>query len=108
VFSYSVVDTGNVHPVRLRGELDLATAGGLADWLVTIAGSTVVVDLSDLAFLDCRGLGALVEARNRIDAQGDPFVLTHPAPVVRRMLEVLGLDELTTDSRVFGAAAPGN
>ena len=80
--------------------MDLETVGGLAD----SRGSRVVIDLSDLNFLDRRGPGAIVEAGNRIDAQGDLLVLRHPAQVVRRILDVLGLDELTTDSGVFWAA----
>lgn len=47
-FSFSVTDVGDVHIVSLRGELDIATAGGLADWLVDVSGSLVVIDLGQL------------------------------------------------------------
>ena len=46
------------------------SANGLTDALVELAGSTVVVDLSDLTFMDSSGIGALVRARNRIRADG--------------------------------------
>ena len=47
---------GEVHLVVLRGELDMATAEGLADWLTCIVGLTVVVDLTELTFMDSSGI----------------------------------------------------
>jgi anti-anti-sigma factor len=70
----------------------MASAPRLADALVEIAGSTVVVDLSRLTFMDSTGISALVVARNRIlaDDQGE-LVVTRPTGIVRTALEVVGL-----------------
>ena len=78
------------HIVALHGELDLMSANGLTDALVELAGSTVVVDLSDLTFMDSSGIGALVRARNRIRADGQ-LMLSRPGGIVRRALEIAGL-----------------
>jgi anti-anti-sigma factor len=51
-FSRKATKVGDVHVVALRGEMDLATVADLPDWLVEIAGSPVVVDLSEVAFMD--------------------------------------------------------
>ena len=69
-FSITVRDLPDIHLVALYGELDGATADGLVGSLVEVAGSTVVVDLSGLTFMDSSGIGALVVARNRILAKG--------------------------------------
>ena len=45
-FFRGAISLGDVHVVVLGGELDLDTAEGLSDWLVELAGSSVVVDLS--------------------------------------------------------------
>lgn len=90
-FSFSVTDVGDAHIVSLRGELDLATSVGLADWLVKVSGSTVVIDLDQLTFMDSSGLGAIVLARNRLIEKGDLLVLTRPRANVRRLFEITGL-----------------
>ena len=54
--------------LKLRGDLDLHTAPGLRERLAALidAGSLrVVVDLSEVAFMDSTGLGVLVGAARR-------------------------------------------
>ncbi len=93
-FSITARGLPGVHIVVLHGELDVASAGGLADALVDVAGSTLVVDLSDLTFIDSSGIGALVVARKRILADGQgQLVLSRPGGIVRRALEIVGLRE---------------
>jgi anti-sigma B factor antagonist len=90
-FDLTVVDFGDVHIVSLSGELDIASADGLTDRLVEIAGSTVVVDLANLSFMDSSGIGALIRARQRMAVDGDSLLLSRPQPNVFRVLEITGL-----------------
>ena len=95
-FSITVRDLPNleIHLVELRGELDIVSADFLTDALVDVAGSTVVLDLSGLTFMDCRGVSALIAARDRIAAKGlGSIVLTEPQRMVRKPLEILGLGD---------------
>jgi anti-anti-sigma factor len=94
VSSYSF-DGGRV--VALRGELDASTSGGLADQLIGPPGSIVVVDLSELVFIDSSGLGAINAARRRVIEDGGNLVLCRPAPMVLRVLEITGLDMWVAD-----------
>jgi anti-sigma B factor antagonist len=93
-FSRSVTDVGDIHLVALRGELDLATADGLSGWLIEISGSTVVIDLSELAFMDSSGIAALIQTKNEL---GDCLVLTRPRANVRRVFDITGLGAWFTD-----------
>jgi anti-sigma B factor antagonist len=90
-FSRKATKVGDVHVVALRGEMDMATVGDLSDWLVEIAGSSVVVDLSQVAFMDSSGIAALVQARNRMAEDGNELILTRPIPMVKRILEIVAL-----------------
>ena len=92
--SRNVIDVGDVHIVSLGGELDMATVEGLSDWLVDISGSTVVIDLSELTFMDSSGIGAMVRAKNEL---GDSLLLTRPQRNVRRVLELTGLSGWLTE-----------
>ena len=93
-FSRSVNDVGDIHLVSFRGELDLSTATGLVDWLVEISGSKIVIDLSDLTFMDSSGIPVFVQAKNEL---GDSVVLTRPQPNVKRLFEITGLFDLFTE-----------
>lgn len=90
-FAFEVTEAGDVHVVSLHGQLDLASAGPVRDALVKFAGSTVVVDLSDLRFLDSSGIAALLSARSQIMQGGHGFQLRGAHGIVRRVLEVTGL-----------------
>jgi anti-sigma B factor antagonist len=97
-FSFTVRELPDVHIVALHGELDIVSAHDLALALVEVAGSTVVVDLSDLTFMDSTGISALVMAKNRILADGrGRLVLTKPGGIVRAALEIVGLSSWIVD-----------
>jgi anti-anti-sigma factor len=97
-FSITVRNLPDLHVVTLHGELDVESADGLANSLEELAGSTVVVDLSDLMFMDSSGIGALVRARNRIKAGGlGELVLTRPGAIVQKALQIVGLDAWIID-----------
>lgn len=93
-FSITSRSLPELHIVALHGELDLSSADGLAEALVELAGSTLVVDLADLSFMDSSGIGALVVARNRIRAKGaGELVVARPNAIVQKSLEIVGLAE---------------
>jgi anti-anti-sigma factor len=95
----TVVDT--VCPaavLALQGELDMAGVpefeAAVAAALATDPGA-VEVDVSELTFLDSRGVGALVTAWRRATDAGVRFALRgEPAGNVRRVLELTGVADL--------------
>lgn len=81
----------------LNGELDLDSCHGLAEQLQGPPGSLVVVDLSELTFMDSSGLGAIHAARRLANENGGTLVVSRPQPAVHRVLELMGLDTWVTD-----------
>ena len=74
--------------ITIGGELDLLSTAKLAKALET-AGTrarSLIIDMTDLAFIDSSGLGILIAAQNRAHALGGSVVLAHPPPLVRRLL----------------------
>jgi anti-sigma B factor antagonist len=98
-FDVQTVAGDRAFELRLVGELDIGTAGRLRQALCSahdLAPATVVVDLSALTFIDSTGLHELVVAQKRQRAAGGEVVLQAPSPQTRRVLEIVGLDQLFT------------
>ena len=80
--------------VHLAGQLELYNAGKVRDALLDAAAGgpdRLIVDLSELTFIDSTGLGVLIEARGRM-ADRRAFMLGAPNVDTRRALEISGLD----------------
>jgi anti-anti-sigma factor len=86
---------------RLRGDVDMARAAELRDDLEPIVRrcpEDVVIDCTELTFLDSSGIAVLVEARDHLDRQGRRFRMENVPRIARRTIEVLGLvDHLGID-----------
>ena len=93
VLSEDSVDETRV--IRLGGELDLYNAPQVRDALQRASADgaqMVVVDLSEVEFIDSTGLGILIEARTKL-ANRSAFLLAGPGLETRRALEISGLDK---------------
>jgi anti-sigma B factor antagonist len=85
---------GEACVVKLAGELDLYNAPQLREALLRICTDSpqrVVVDLSDVEFIDSTALGVLIEARSQLENRR-AFLLAAPGLETRRALEISGLD----------------
>jgi anti-anti-sigma factor len=91
-----VEKAGDVWVLILRGEHDLATAGTLNDELDAIYahGSKVLLDLSQLEFLDSTILGKLVRGATRATeaAEHGFAIAAPPESQARRILRLVALD----------------
>jgi anti-anti-sigma factor len=82
--------------LQLAGELDLANVGAAEKELgfVERAGPrTVVLDLSQLEFIDSSGIKLLMDARNRARANGHALRLIRGPQAVQRILDLCGLTD---------------
>ena len=85
---------GTASVVRLTGELDLYNAHEVREVLLTAASAEperIVVELSDVSFVDSTVLGVLIEARTKLPNRR-AFLLAAPRAQTRRALELAGLD----------------
>ncbi len=87
-------DGGGTLVFKLRGSLDLATAPTVRAALTeaTEKGSHhLIVDLSQLEFLDSTGLGVLIGAHRRAVERGGSFRLVVSHGPIERLLNITGL-----------------
>jgi anti-anti-sigma factor len=86
-------DSNGEHVVRLRGELDIDSAPDLERVLFRSrpARERVVVDLSELEFMDSTGLRVLLRARAAADDGGWEIALRDVPPTIRRLFDMTGV-----------------
>jgi anti-anti-sigma factor len=93
-FNWIAESEGDTLVVSFHGELDLAVADecrvALAEPLVG-PERLVVLDLSDLAFVDSTGLRLLVDTRLNAEARGKRLKLGPVSAPVLKLFEVTGL-----------------
>lgn len=85
---------GGAAPVRLAGALDAEGVRGLREMFVTLAASgarDVVLDFSDVLFLDGAGMGLLALLFRRLSAQGGTLRVIGAADQPLSTLHDLGL-----------------
>lgn len=85
--------------IALAGELDPHTAPLLQleiDRVLEDEGTDLVLDLSQLGFVDSSGLRVLIAAQHQLAEQGGTLVLRTPSETVRRLLEITGLVDHVT------------
>ncbi|CAM5672286.1 STAS domain-containing protein [Streptomyces griseorubiginosus] len=85
---------GGFTVVAAAGELDLATAGFLAEHLdaaTATARPDVLVDLRDVEFFDCSGLRVLCRADSRAREHGGRLRVVTDDPRLHRLLRATGL-----------------
>jgi anti-sigma B factor antagonist len=100
------------HFLALSGELDMCTAHEVAQVglrsLKCDGCTRVVLDLMDVSFVDCAGIGALISLRNAARNAQLPLTILDPSKRVTKLLHLAGLEsafdiELTEGKAVVGA-----
>ena len=87
-------------PVLLvNGEIDVASAPEFHASLSDLIGQepeVLIVDLSEVTFIDSTGLGVLVGAEKQMRDAGQALRLVVTQPQITRLLELTGLNEVFT------------
>lgn len=80
--------------VWLRGELDVAEAAAAREFFAAVMAQGprhVVVDVTDLVFIDAAGVSALIAAARMAAETGGWVRLVDASPMLRRILRIVRL-----------------
>jgi anti-sigma B factor antagonist len=108
LFSIEPVQLDGQAVMRLSGELDLSTRhrlDRLLEDLQAITGTTVILDLARLTFVDAHSLHAWREAAVALQEHGGELVLRNPRPLVRRLLDITEVVEVARIDPEFPPSA---
>nr|WP_246336646.1 STAS domain-containing protein [Flexivirga oryzae] len=90
-------DEGDFTVIRLVGDVDVSAAGRLRDALLRLITDTsekVLVDLTDVPFMDSTGLGVLVARLKQLRLDGGDLALVIPSERLLRNFRITGLDRV--------------
>jgi anti-anti-sigma factor len=84
----------NIPLMQLKGEIDLHTCAPFRDTLRELIDQkryNIVIDLSEVPYLDSAALGVLVDAVRRVREFNGAIYLVAPTPFVRRAFDITRL-----------------
>ena len=93
--------------LRLVGELDAAVREEVLRSLVDGDQRSVIVDLSQLVFMDCGGYGALVNALNLLDHRGASLTVVNATGQPARLFELVGADQMDLNNQHIARQSGG-
>lgn len=106
-FAVSLDESDGAALLFLRGELDLHTAptldNALAPFMNGGGARDVVLDLSELEFVDSTGLRTIMSAASTIERRGAEVVIRRPRAATMRVLEICGITKMM---RIDGSGEP--
>ena len=99
--AYQVTSDGKA-TVRVRGELDIATADQAYAYLRDVVDNQdglVTMNLAELTFCDAAGLGVLARVARHARRTGRSLRLTAARPALLRIMRITGMDEAFPEVR---------
>ena len=88
---------GIITVIEVHGDIEMETVSDLRERMLELVRSGsrhFVVDLNGVSFIDSTGLGVLVGALKRVQAEGGTMRLVCRQPHVLRVLRLTGLDKV--------------
>lgn len=90
---------GTKHYIEVVGEIDAYTAPKLRAEIIPLAeqqNHIIIVDMSEVTYLDSTGLGVFVGAFKTANKHQSEVILKNMTNRVRRLFDITGLDEIFT------------
>ena len=81
----------------LKGEIDLHVSPVVTASLTAMIDKKperIVIDLSDVTYIDSAGLAALIQAMQKVETYGGKFLLAGLQETVRSIFEISRLDQV--------------
>jgi anti-sigma B factor antagonist len=85
--------------VTLAGEIDVACRERFSEFIdleVEVCPGRLVLDMTDVTFVDSSGLAMLINAYSAVDANGGTVIIRSPNDQFVKLLEITRLTDLVT------------
>lgn len=83
-----------INIISVQGEVDLSNSPKLRDTFKKLDSVNILVDLSEVAYMDSSGVATLVEAMQKANKNSGKFKLCGLKGEVKNIFEIARLDEV--------------
>ena len=97
---------GGKHVINVSGELDVRTRQYVEQACTEGDDPVVVIEMSELTFMDCCGYAGLVAARRQLQDRGGSLTLSNQGGQPARLLMLLGAVDAVRVMETNGASTP--
>jgi anti-sigma B factor antagonist len=98
ITEYDLVnETSEYWKMKLSGEVDIESASKFRTALTEAYSkkpADIVIDASDLNYIDSTGLGVVIGAFGRMNEKGHKIVIEKPRTNIRKLLNITSLDQI--------------
>lgn len=87
--------------LEVQGEIDVFTAKDLREELIRAYDEkqeNIILDFSNLNYLDSTGLGVIIGAYGRMKEQGKDISIKNTKPNILKLMTITGLDKILIKS----------
>ncbi len=95
--SKNIIEVSKTNMVSIRGEIDIYSIEKFRDTIeekIKTQASEIILDCSELSYMDSTGMGVLIELRNKTKELGQKIIMMNPRPNIRKLLALTGVDKI--------------
>ena len=95
--SKNIIEVSKTNMVSIRGEIDIYSIEKFRDTIeekIKTQASEIILDCSELSYMDSTGKGVLIELRNKTKELGQKIIMMNPRPNIRKLLALTGVDKI--------------
>jgi anti-sigma B factor antagonist len=95
--SKSINEMGKTNMVCIKGEIDIYSIEKFRDTIEKIIKTQapeIILDCSELSYMDSTGMGVLIELRNKTKEMGQKIIMMNPRPNIKKLLTLTGVDKI--------------
>jgi anti-anti-sigma factor len=109
-FRIAAFQQGTGTTIKVVGELDNAACAELLERFeqVAPAAGELVLDLSEVSFIDSAGMRAIIVIEHRVAERNTSLAISPPAPEVTKLLQVTGIADRVALTPRVDEAPPGS
>ncbi|PKM59418.1 MAG: anti-sigma factor antagonist [Firmicutes bacterium HGW-Firmicutes-4] len=95
--SNNIIDIGKTSMVSIKGEIDIYSIEKFRETIeekMKTQAAEIILDCSELSYMDSTGMGVLIELRNKSKEMGQKIIMMNPRPNIKKLLALTGVDKI--------------
>lgn len=95
--SKNIVEMEKTNMVCIRGEIDIYSIEKFRETIeqkIKTQAPEIILDCSELSYMDSTGMGVLIELRNKTKEMGQKIIMMNPRPNIKKLLALTGVDKI--------------